>query len=182
MSSTSAQPAALHLAVYSDHAAAQRDRDALAELVEQNAIEADGVVLVTRSADGKIELEDDAHRARSGTKLGLVGGVVVGVIFPPAVLAAGVAGAAAGAGVGGLLSHGKKQKLTDQIDQALPPGKSGIVALLPEHHEEDAAIAFPHADFVVSHAVDGESAARVRATALGEVESPEGAPRRPHLG
>jgi hypothetical protein len=98
------------------------------------------------------------------------------------VLAAGVAGAAAGAGVGGLLSHGKKEKLTDQIDQALPPGKSGIVALLPEHHEEDAAIAFPHADFVVSHAVDGESAARVRATALGEVDSPEGAPRRPHLG
>lgn len=182
MSSTSAPPAALHLAVYSDHAAAQRDRDALAELVDQNAIEADGVVLVTRSADGKIELEDDAHRARRGTKLGLVGGVVVGVIFPPAVLAAGVAGAAAGAGVGGLLSHGKKQKLTDQIDQALPPGKSGVVALLPEHREEDAAIAFPHADFVVSHAVDAESAARVRATALGEVESPEGAPRRPHLG
>jgi uncharacterized membrane protein len=182
MSSTSARPAALHLAVYSDHATARRDRDGLAALVDQNAIAADGVVLVTRSAEGKIELEDDAHTARKGTKLGVVGGVVVGVVFPPAVLAAGVAGAAAGAGIGGLLSHGKKRKLTDEIDQALPPGKSGIVALLPEHNEEDAAIAFPQAEYVVSHAVDGESAAKVRAAALGEVESPEGAPRRPHLG
>src|SRR5512133_3032602 len=181
MSSTSAQPAALHLAVYSDLTAARQDRDRIFDLVDQDAIAADGGVLVTRSSAGKIELEE-SHTTRKGVKLGTVGGVVVGVLFPPAVLAAGAVGAGLGAGIGGLLSHGEKRKLTDEIDAALPPGKYGIVALLPEHREEDAANAFPQADYVVSHAVDGESAARVRAAALGEVEAPEGAPRRPHLG
>jgi uncharacterized membrane protein len=78
MSSTSAQPAAVHLAVYSDHAAASQDRDRIAELVDQNELAADGVVLVTRSSDGKIELED-AHATRKGAKLGTVGGGGVGV-------------------------------------------------------------------------------------------------------
>jgi uncharacterized membrane protein len=182
VSSTSARPAALHLAVYADHTAARGDRDRIAQLVAANDLAVDGVVLVKRAADGTIEIEDAAHATRKAARLGAVGGVVLGVLFPPSILATGAVGAGLGAGLGGLVSHHRKQKITDEIDQALPPRSSGIVALLREHRDEDAATAFPQADFVVSHAVDSESAARVRAAALASLEQPQEAPRRPHFG
>ena len=63
------------------------------------------LVLVSRETDGKIDIEDDAHTKSASTAVGTAGGMLVGVIFPPAILAAGLVGAGIGAGVGKLRSH-----------------------------------------------------------------------------
>ena len=60
----------------------------------------DGVVVVKRNADGAVDVQQATdHSTRSGLTWGLVGGVVLGVIFPPPIIgSAAVLGAAGAAG------------------------------------------------------------------------------------
>src|SRR5207249_3138138 len=85
MASTSAPPVDLYIAAYPDPDAAREDWDALKQLAKDDMIKVDGLILVSRRADGKIHVEDDFHETRKGAKWGAVGGAVVGVIFPPAL-------------------------------------------------------------------------------------------------
>ena len=96
MGSSTDAPVELYVAAYDDPDAARGDWDAMKQLAQDDVIEVDGLVLVSRGADGKIDVDDDFHEARKGAAWGAVGGAVVGLIFPPAVLAS----AAVGAGIG----------------------------------------------------------------------------------
>ena len=77
-------PRNLYIAAYPDPDAARQDWDAIKQLAETDVIKVDGLVLVSRRADGKIHVDDDFHTARKGAAWGAVGGAVVGLIFPPA--------------------------------------------------------------------------------------------------
>src|SRR5262245_35178370 len=80
-------PIDLYIAAYDDPAAAQQDWDAIKGLVKEKLITVDGLVLVSRGEDGKIEVKDDASDVGVGAVLGAVGGAIIGLIFPPAFLA-----------------------------------------------------------------------------------------------
>ena len=80
-------PIDLYIAAYSDAGAAQGDWDGLKELARDRVITLDAMVLVRRDADGKIHVEDNGHEVGVGATLGVVGGAVIGLIFPPALLA-----------------------------------------------------------------------------------------------
>ena len=95
-------PMDLYIATYSDPDAAQQDWDDIKQLARDDVITVDGLVLVSRDADGKIDVKDNAHDVGKGAALGAVGGAVIGLIFPPAFLASAVVGA----GVGGALPAG----------------------------------------------------------------------------
>ena len=102
-------PVDLYVAAYADPNAAQADWDAIKELARQDVIEVDALVLVSRDLDGKIDVKDNFHVVSVAAGLGAAGGLLIGLIFPPAFLASGVVGAGLGAGVGGLVSHASKQ-------------------------------------------------------------------------
>jgi uncharacterized membrane protein len=125
----------------------------------------DGLILVSRRYDGKIHVEDDFHTARRGAKWGAVGGAVIGLIFPPALLASAAVGAGVGLGAGALLSHGAKAEIKANVEEALPLNSSGIVALFEERWVSDVDKAMAHADKVTKEQVDAESAERVKASA-----------------
>jgi uncharacterized membrane protein len=61
--------------------------------------------------------------------VGAAAGLLIGLIFPPAVIASTVVGGAAGAGLGGLLSHHRETEIKKNIEDVLPPGSSGIVTV-----------------------------------------------------
>jgi uncharacterized membrane protein len=88
-------------------------------------IKVDGLILVSRRNDGKIHVDDDFHEARRGAGWGAVGGAVIGLIFPPALLASAAVGAGIGAGAGALLSHGEKAAIKADIEDTLPLNSSG---------------------------------------------------------
>ena len=125
-------PVDLYIAAYSDPNAAQADWDDIKELAKEKVITVDALVLVSRDDDGKIHVKDNAHDVGVGTALGAVGGLLIGLIFPPAFLASGVVGAGIGAGIGGLVSHHEKKEIKAEVEDTLPPGSSGIVALFEE--------------------------------------------------
>jgi uncharacterized membrane protein len=155
-------PVDLYVAAYADPGAAQADWDAIKQLAKERVIKVDGLVLVSRGMDGKIDVKDDAHIVAGGTILGAAGGLLVGLIFPPAFLASGVVGGAIGAGAGGLLSHHEKKEIKSEVADDLPPGSSGIVVLFEESFAADIAKTLPKADNVSKHEIDKQSAKQAK--------------------
>ena len=100
-----------------------------------------------------------------GAVLGAVGGAVIGLIFPPAVLASAAVGAGIGAGTGSILDHKHKNEIKADVEDVLPPGSSGIVALFEERWVDDVDKALAKADKVTKHEVDSDSAEKVKTTA-----------------
>ena len=100
-----------------------------------------------------------------GAVLGAVGGAVIGLIFPPAVLASAAVGAGIGAGTGSILDHKHKNEIKADVEDVLPPGSSGIVALFEERWVDDVDKALAKADKVTKHEVDSDSAEEIKATA-----------------
>ena len=160
-------PVALYIAAYDDPDAAKGDFDALKELVKAGVIFVDVAVLVSRDADGKISVKENAHEVAAGTMVGAAAGLLIGLIFPPAFLASGVVGAGLGAGVGGLVSHASKKDIKEQVAASLPPGSSGIVALFEDRWIAEVEKATAKADNVVKHEVDKDSAEAAKKAAAG---------------
>jgi uncharacterized membrane protein len=157
MAHESDTPVDLYIAAYSDPDAAQEDWEAIQELAKEKVIKVEALVLVSRDADGKIHEKDNAHTVGIGTALGAAGGFLIGLIFPPALLAWTAGGAAVGAGVGGLVSHHEKKEIKAEVANDLPVGSSGIVVLLDEEWVAEAEKALSRADNISTHKVDKHS-------------------------
>ena len=93
-----------------------------------------------------------------GAVLGAAGGLLVGLIFPPSMLAAGAVGAGIGAGAGGLLSHVEKKEIKADVADDLPPGSSGIIVVFDPTFTDAVDKALPQASTVSKHDVDKQSA------------------------
>jgi uncharacterized membrane protein len=159
---SSDRPVDLYVAAYDDANAAQADWDAIKQLADDKVIVVDGLVLVRRDADGKIHEKDTAHVVGGAAVLGAAGGLLVGLIFPPAFLASGVVGAGIGAGVGGLLSHAEKKEIKAEVADDLPPNSSGIVAVFEERWASQVTNALDGASNVSEHKIDRESVEKAK--------------------
>jgi uncharacterized membrane protein len=123
------------IAVYLIPDLAQQDFDAYVTLAGDEEITTDGVALVTKDADGDVHVEETAdHLGRKGLKAGTGVGLVVGLFAPP-LLAATAVGAAAGALAGKFARHRARAGIGEKMDDALPPGSAGIIAI----YEHDGA-------------------------------------------
>jgi uncharacterized membrane protein len=167
MTSESDIPVDLYVAAYSDPEAAQQDWDAVRQLAKDKVVTVEALVLVSRDADGKIHEQDNAHAVGIGGVLGAAGGFLVGLIFPPALLAA----TAVGAGTGGLVSHHEKKELKAEVAYDLPLGSSGIVVLLAERWVADAEKLLLKADNVSTHKVDRNSVEHAKAEVQGSAST-----------
>jgi uncharacterized membrane protein len=163
MASESDTPVYVYVVTYSGPDKARADWDVLKGMAKDKVLAANALVLVSRGADGKIDIEDDAHGKGDATKIGAAGGLLVGALFPPAFLVSGLVGAGIGAGVSRLRSHAGKQEITSEVEDDLPLGSSAIVALIDARWAADIfEKSLPQADKVIKHEVDPESAEHVK--------------------
>ena len=113
---------------------AQRDFDALVELVKAKQVKVEGVILVAHDQSGEVTvLSTGDHLGRKGLGWGGGVGVVVG-LFAPELLASVAVGAAGGAIVGRFVDHRLRSGIHDKVGEALPPGSAGIIAIFPGEH------------------------------------------------
>ena len=113
----------------------------------------------------------------------MAGGLLVGLIFPPAFLASGVVGAGIGAGVGGLISHKEKKQIKAEVADDLPPNSSGIVALFDEQWTSQVTQALKDANNVSKHQVDKDGVEQAKdATASTTCVTTSAVPRRTKNG
>ena len=125
------------IAVYLIPDLAKEDFDALVNLVEEKEVASDGVVLVHKDADGEVHVEETGdHLGRKGVKVGGGVGLAVGLFAPP-LLAATAVGAAAGGLMGKFARKRVSAGIGEKMDEALPPGSAGIIAIY-DHAQADA--------------------------------------------
>lgn len=158
-------PIALYIAAYADENAAQRDWDALKQLEDDDVIDVDGLMLVSRDADGTIDVKDDAGTTKKGGIIGAVAGAVIGLIFPPSLLGGALVGGGLGAGIGALKSHSDRKEIKEDVEDVLPPDSSGIIALFSITWEPQVEKALAEADKLTKRSVDADSAEEVKEAA-----------------
>ena len=165
MANDSDVPVDLYIAAYDDADAAQEDFDVLKELVKDGVIFMDVAVLVSRDAEGKLTVKENAHEVAKGGMVGALSGLVLGLIFPAGVIAATVAGAAAGEGIGGLMSHHREHEVKKEIEDVLSPNSSGIIAIFDEVWVEQVEKALAKAEKVDKEKIDKESVEKAKEAA-----------------
>ena len=155
--------AALIVAGFANQESAKAAYDALRHAESQKAIQIDGVLVVSANDVGKVEIQKMTdHTTRTGFAWGAVAGVVLGVIFPPSILASAAVLGAAGAAAGKVGNEMKRREVAEALEAAVPPGSSGIVALTTLKDIPQVKAAIPDATAVQSVVVSGEEAAAIR--------------------
>lgn len=138
----------------------------LKEAEDGRTLRVDGVVLLTHDKDGKLDVvKVTDHSTRTGLAWGALGGLLVGVFFPPSILAGAVVGGAAGAVVGKARQVHHKHEIADRLVEAIGPDQSGLIAMVTDPRAEKLQEALDKADKIVSEAVDQAAADELRAAA-----------------
>jgi uncharacterized membrane protein len=133
------------IAVYLIPDLAQEDFDAYVKLVEDKTITTDGIALVVKDADGEVKVQETGdHLGKKGAKVGGGVGLVIGLFAPP-LLAATAVGAGVGALAGKFARHRVQAGIGEKLDDALPPGSAGVIAVYDHAHADDVAAALKNA-------------------------------------
>src|SRR3954465_11730117 len=123
----------LLVADFSDTGTAWEAYEALKSAEDGRTVEIEGVVVVSRSSEGNLEVQKATdHSTRSGLRWGLVGGIALGVIFPPSILGSAAVAGSAGALVGKLRQRHHHSELEQRLALAVPAGHSGLLALVSD--------------------------------------------------
>lgn len=160
--------------VVASFASLDEARDAYEQLrivADGGTLRVDGVVILTHDDEGKLKVVKATDRsARSGVAWGALGGVLVGVFFPPSILAGVLVGGAAGAVIGEIRKVHHKHEIADQLVGVIGDGQSGLIALVTNPRAERIQLALEKADRIVTEAVDEATADELRKAAK-DVES-----------
>jgi uncharacterized membrane protein len=157
---------ALIVAQFADMDAAKAAYYSLVEAEGDRALDIDGVLVVKADYQGKIDVEKMTdHKTRNGFLWGAVGGAVIGLIFPPAILASAVGWGIAGAAVGKVGHTMMKSEVADELASVIAPGTSGIVALVEITAVDLVKAQIPEAKVVKSAPVSDETADAVKQAA-----------------
>jgi uncharacterized membrane protein len=97
--------------------------------------------------------------------VGAAAGFVIGLIFPPGLIAATVVGGGAGAGVGKLVSHHRGNEIEKDVEKVLPSGSSGVIAVFDVTLKPKVAAALSKATTVDEEEVDAKSVEQAKEAA-----------------
>ena len=143
----------------------------LKSIEDGRTVAIEGVVVVKRVKGGRLEvLKATDHSARSGLRWGLVGGIALGVIFPPSILGSAVVLGSAGAAAGKIRQLHHRDELAKDLEDSIAPGHSGIVALVSDPRAVKIHEALARADAIVERTVDKVAAEAIKAAAKEEAE------------
>lgn len=118
----------LFIATYPDEAAARADYDVVKGLHGVDAIGSFDAAVVTKDDNGKVHVNKDETATRAGAWRGVAAGALVGLLFPPSIIASAAVVGAAGGFAGHLwkgMSRGDVKELGEVIDE----GQAALVVL-----------------------------------------------------
>ena len=165
----------LLIADFADTSSAQQAYEALKEVEDGRHVEIEGVIVVKREPDGKIVVQKATdHATRRGLTWGVVGGAVLGLIFPPSILGSAAMLGAAGAAAGKVEQLHHRHELAEDLESAIEPGHSGIVALVSDPAAVELRRALQAANNIVQAAVDDVVAKDVKAAAREAEQGADG--------
>ena len=159
MSSSDDQNLALYVASYSDATSAQADFDSLKQADSgDDDFKIEGAVVMSRDADGKVDVLESGDANRDTGKGAWIGGgvgLVVGLFAPPLLLSTAI-GAGIGALVGHLTKKHEEKELGVDLDEYFPPNSSAVVVVADNQYLDRIGAALDSADKNVSKAISND--------------------------
>ena len=147
------------VADFADDQAANAAYLALLEADVQGILRIDGVLTAHADDQGKINLDKlTEHSTKTGVKWGAAAGLAVGILFPPAIIGSVVGWGVAGGVLGKLRNLHHRHQVSNELDGALEPNHSGIIALVHRVDVEAVKAQVPEATKVTTADVDEETA------------------------
>ena len=166
-------PLDIYIAGYSDPDAAKADFDALKKAQRKGIVFIDGAVLVSRDEDGTLHVKESGdHDVFKGATIGVAGGLVLGLFAPP-LLGAMVVGGVIGGLVGKLAKHHEEKGIAKDVDDVVPPGTSGVIAVFEEIWVEEVERELAKADKKAVKEADKQTAKELQ-KALAAAKKEEG--------
>ncbi len=157
---------AVVVAAFADDTAAMAAYQALQDAETAGQATVDGVLVIKTDADSKVHIQKMTdHATKTGVKWGAVGGLVLGIIFPPSIIASTVAWGAVGGVLGKLRNELHKSEVGGALAGALGPNQSGILALVEASDVDAVKKAMPAATKVRSAGVSDASAKSIKEAA-----------------
>jgi len=116
----------IYIGTYQDEAGARDDYDVVKDLHAAGAVGTYDAAVVTKDYAGKVHVNKDEMATRHGAWGGAAVGAVVGILFPPSLIATAAVGAAAG-GVGGHLWRGMSRADVKEFGEIIDDGQAALV-------------------------------------------------------
>ena len=116
----------IYIGTYPTWAGAQDDYDIVKDLHAAGAIGTYDAAVVTKDEGGYVHVNKDEMATRHGAWGGAAAGAVVGILFPPAIIATAAVGAAVG-GIGGHLWRGMSRADVKELGDIIDDGQAALV-------------------------------------------------------
>lgn len=118
--------------------------------------------VIVRGADGNVRFEETADPSgKTWAKRGAIAGGIVGLIFPPSIIASAVVGGAGGGIWGKIRDKGVKDSDLKEIGESLEPGTSAIIAIAEDRVVEQLEKGLEGYARIANHALSAEAAAQI---------------------
>jgi uncharacterized membrane protein len=122
------RPVFIYAARYATPDDAYADYDTLLDLHDEDLVGTYDVAIITKDDDGKVRVEKHEKPTQHAAWTGLAVGAVVGILFPPSIIAAAAVGGIAG-GVIGHLARGMSRSDMEELGGLLDDGQAGLVVV-----------------------------------------------------
>ena len=118
------------IAMYGNETEAERAYKDFREMDREGSIKLIDAAVVVHDSEGKVTFKESADPSgKKWAKRGAIAGGLVGLIFPPSIIAGAAVGGAGGGVWGKVRDKGFKDEELKQVGESLPPGTSAIIAV-----------------------------------------------------
>jgi uncharacterized membrane protein len=158
----SENPIQIFIATFGDEAEAKRSLEDFQAMDREGSIELIDAAVIVRGADGKVRFEETADPSgKKWAKRGAIAGGVVGLIFPPSLIASAIVGGGAGGIWGKIRDKGFKDEDLKAIGESMEPGTSAIIAIAEDRMIERLEKGLEGYDRIARHALSAEAAVAI---------------------
>jgi uncharacterized membrane protein len=166
----SENPIQLFVATFGDEVQAGQVLKDFKAMDREGSIDLIDAAVIVHTQEGKVKFEETADPSgKTWGKRGAIAGGVVGLLFPPAIIASAAVGGGAGAIWGKVRDKGFKDEDLKEIGESMDPGTSAIIAVAEDHVVERLATGIEGYQRIARHTVSAEAALAI--TAIGDEEA-----------
>ena len=150
------RPVFIYAATYSSTDDAWDDYDILLDLHARKLVGTYDAAVINKDEDGKVHVHKHEKATQHGAWGGVAVGALVGVLFPPSIIAGAAVGGVIG-GVGGHFRKGLSRGDAKELGESLDAGEASLVAIGESRVKEQLDKALTHAQKSVEKEVDADN-------------------------
>src|SRR4051812_25730354 len=160
----SGNPVQVFIAAYESEDGAEAALKDFRAMDREGSIELIDAAVAVRTADGKVKIKETSDPSgKAWAKRGAVAGGLVGLIFPPSIIAGAIVGGAGGGVWGKIRDKGFKDDELKKVGEGLPPGSSAIIAIAEDKVVEQLVNGLQGYQALSQHVMNSEASAIVLA-------------------